>query len=73
MYGYYLMALLYFSLGTVAMALSSLITFDVLPAANSLRRLQVHFITLGVLTQALFGARPTLVASRHGKPKPHMQ
>ncbi len=73
MYGYYLMALLYFSLGIVAMAGSSLIRFDVLPAANGLRWLQVHFITLGVLTQVLFGALPALVASRAGKPKPRMQ
>lgn len=72
MYGYYLMALLYFSLGVVAMAGSSLIRFDVLPAANGLRWLQVHFITLGVLTQVVFGALPALVASRAGKPKPTM-
>ena len=73
MYGYYLMALLYFSLGVVDMAGSSLIKFDVLPAANGLRWLQVHFITLGVLTQVLFGALPELVASRSGKLKPRMQ
>jgi cytochrome c oxidase cbb3-type subunit I len=73
MYGYYLMALLYFSLGIVAMAGSSLIRFDVLPAANGLRWLQVHFITLGVLTQVLFGALPELVASSAEKPKPRMR
>jgi cytochrome c oxidase cbb3-type subunit I len=72
MYGYYLMTLLYFSLGVVAMAGSSLIRFDVLPAANGLRWLQVHFITLGVLTQVLFGALPPLVAARAGRPAPAM-
>jgi cytochrome c oxidase cbb3-type subunit I len=73
MYGYYLMALLYISLGVVAMAGSSLIRFDVLPAANGLRWLQVHFITLGVLTQVLFGALPPLVAARAGRPAPAVQ
>jgi cytochrome c oxidase cbb3-type subunit I len=73
MYGYYLMALLYFSLGVVAMLGSSLTRFNLLPATNGLRWLLVHFITLGVLTQVLFGALPALVAARAGKPQPRMQ
>ncbi len=73
MNGYYIMALLYFSLGVVAMAGSSLIRFNVLPAAGGVRWLLIHFITLGVLTQSLFGALPALVAARAGKPQPRMR
>ena len=70
MNGYYLMALLYFSLGVVAMAGSALARFDLLPAVNGLRWLQVHFITLGVLTQVLFGALPGWLP--HGRANPSL-
>jgi hypothetical protein len=50
------MALLYFSKRVGAMAGSTLVQFDLVPAANGLRWLQVRFMTLGVLPQVLFGA-----------------
>ncbi len=50
------------------------VSFDLLPAFPGLRWLRVHLITLGIVTQSLFGLMPGLVAARHGlqKPKPRL-
>src|SRR5512133_2097109 len=45
---------------------SALTSFQILPWFNGLRWLRVHLITLGALTEALFGILPVLVAKRAG-------
>ncbi|HSJ57622.1 MAG TPA: hypothetical protein VLC95_10600 [Anaerolineae bacterium] len=67
---YLLMSLFYFSLAVVATAGSALVSADLLATAGSLRWLRVHFITLGMLTQAAMGVLPGLVADRAGQPRP---
>jgi hypothetical protein len=40
---------------------------------SGLRWLRVHLITLGALTEIIFGLLPTLVASRTGQPRPKLR
>ncbi len=61
---YFLMTVLYLFVAVLAALDASLISFELLPWFNGVRWLRVHFITLGMLTQALFGALPMLVATR---------
>jgi hypothetical protein len=70
MNAYYLMSILYLSLAVAATFGSALISADLLPYFGGLRWLRVHFITLGTLTQLLFGALPALVAARAGRRQP---
>jgi len=67
---YFLMTLLYVSLAVLAALDSSLSSFSVLPWFNGLRWLRVHLITLGTLTEIIFGLIPVLAAARAGRPKP---
>jgi hypothetical protein len=46
------------------------VSFDLIAAFPGLRWVRVHLITLGIVTQSLFGLLPGLVAARHGLPKP---
>ncbi|MGE5140576.1 MAG: hypothetical protein ACM3JD_14005, partial [Rudaea sp.] len=70
---YLLMSLFYLSLAVAATVGSSLVTFDLLPAASALRWLRVHFITLGTVTQMLFGVLPVLAAAKAGRPRPSVR
>lgn len=67
---YFLMMLLYLFTAIVAAFGASLISLDWLPWFNGVRWLRVHFITLGMLTEVLFGTLPVLVASRRKLPRP---
>lgn len=67
---YFLMMLLYLLVAVLAALDASLISLDLLPWFNGVRWLRVHFITLGMLTQVLFGALPVLVATRRQLPRP---
>ncbi|MEZ4869081.1 MAG: hypothetical protein R3C14_47610 [Caldilineaceae bacterium] len=67
---YFLMMLLYLSVAVLAALDVSLINLNLLPWFNGVRWLRIHFITLGMLTQVLFGALPMLVAARHKLPRP---
>ncbi len=67
---YFLMTVLYISLAVLAAFDSSLTSFSLLPWFNGLRWLRVHLITLGTLTEVIFGLLPLLVAARAGHPKP---
>ena len=67
---YLLMTLLYLSMAILMAFDASLINFNLLPWFNGVRWLRVHFITLGMLTEVLFGALPVLVASRRNIPRP---
>lgn len=70
---YFLMVLLYFSLAVLMAIDSALAGLQILPGFNGLRWLRVHFITLGALTEALFGLLPVLVSARARLPRPEMR
>lgn len=67
---YILMTLLYLFVAVLAALDASLTSFNLLPWFNGLRWLRVHFITLGMVTEAIFGALPIVFAMRRGQPQP---
>lgn len=67
---YFLMLLLYLFVAVLAALDASLISLNLLPWFNGVRWLRIHFITLGMLTQVIFGALPVLVATRRQLPQP---
>jgi cytochrome c oxidase cbb3-type subunit I len=70
---YLLIAFLYILLALLTALDAAFTSFTLLPWFNGLRWLRVHFITLGVLTQALFGLLPGLVAIRTNQPRPQFR
>lgn len=72
-YPYLLMAILYFSLAVLVALDASLTSFTLIPFVSGLRWLRVHLITLGTLTEVVFGVLPGLVALRAGQPRPAMR
>lgn len=67
---YLLMAFLYLLVAVFAALDAALTSYDLMPWFNGLRWLRVHFVTLGVLTQIMFGILPGLVALRAGRARP---
>lgn len=67
---YFWMAVLYISLALLGALDASMASFQLLPWFNGLRWLRVHLITLGSLTEVIFGLLPVLVAIRAGRPVP---
>ena len=67
---YFFMAFLYLLIAVLAALDAALTSFTLLPWFNGLRWLRVHFITLGVLVQVIFGLLPGLVSIRAGRPRP---
>lgn len=67
---YFLMTVLYFFVAVLAAFDASLLNFSLLPWFNGVRWLRIHMITLGMLTEVLFGALPILLAARRKLPKP---
>ena len=63
---YLLMAAFYLVVAIVAVLDATLTSFNLIPWFTGLPWLRVHFITLGVLTEAAFGVLPAFVASRRG-------
>ena len=59
---YVLMMLVYLTLAALMALDASLTSLSLVPFFSGLRWLRVHFITLGMLTQIIFGALPGLVA-----------
>ena len=70
---YLIMTVLYLSLTALGALDASLVSFDLLPFLRGLRWLRIHLITLGVLTQVIFGMTPNLVAIRTNQPKPRFR
>lgn len=67
----YLATSLMFLLVAILAAIDASLThMELLPWFNGLRWLRVHFVTLGVVTEALFGFMPLLAARRAGLPRP---
>lgn len=67
---YVLMLLLYLLVAVLAALDASLVSLNLLPVFPGIRWLRIHFITLGMLTQILFGALPVLAAARQRLPNP---
>lgn len=67
---YLLMSALFVSMAVLGAVDNALGQFSIIPAYNGIRWLRIHFITLGAVTEALFGLVPTLVAARKGKEAP---
>lgn len=70
---YVLMALLYFLVAVLAALDVSLAGFSLAPWVQGIRWLRIHFITLGMMAQVLFGALPVLVAARMQLPRPKVR
>ncbi len=70
---YFLMALLFAFLALLTAADASLTSGQILVWFNGLRWLRVHLITLGVLTEVLFGALPMIVAAHTQQPRPKIR
>ncbi len=66
---YLITSALFLLLAALAALDSALTSFQVLPWFNSLRWLRVHLITLGALSEAIFGVLPILAARRAGPPQ----
>lgn len=69
---YFLMTGLYLLLTALVTLDSSLASLGWMPALAGLKWMRVHFITLGVLTQLVFGLVPMLTAKGLNLPKPKM-
>lgn len=67
---YMLTGLLFLFVGFLVALDASLTHVELLPWFNGLRWLRVHIVTLGVVTESLFGVLPLLVAMRAGRRKP---
>lgn len=67
---YLLMSAVYLLLAVLMAADAALANFGLVPWFNGIRWLRIHVITLGAVSQALFGLLPALVAARHGAPRP---
>lgn len=70
---YFLVVFLYIALAVLGALDSSLIQFDLLPFFAGLRWMRVHFITLGALTEFIFGILPMLVAALAVLPRPKIR
>lgn len=67
---YVLMLVLYLFVAVLAAFDASLVSLELLPWFSGIRWLRIHFITLGMMTQLIFGALPLLVATRRKLPRP---
>lgn len=70
---YFLMSALFVVMAIIAAIDSSLASVNLLPWFNGLRWVRVHLITLGAMTEALFGALPLLAAIRLNQPRPRFR
>ncbi len=70
---YFLMSALFVVLAILAAVDSSLASLNLLPWFNGLRWVRVHLITLGAMTEALFGILPLLAAIRFNLPWPRFR
>ena len=70
---YLLTALLYIFVALLAAADASLFSLHLASSFYALRWVRIHFITLGLIAQAVFGLLPMLFASLSKKPRPAMR
>lgn len=72
-YPYFLMSLLYLSLVALAALASILTGLEIIPLFGSLKWLRVHLVTLGALSEIIFGLAPALVAAARQLPRPKIR
>ena len=70
---YLLTTLLFTFVALLSAADASLVSINLVSAFPALRWVRVHFITLGILSQVIFGLLPLLVASLSKKSRPSMR
>ena len=70
---YLLTTLLYTFVAVLAAADASLVSFNLVNMFPALRWVRVHFITLGIFSQVIFGLLPLLIASLSKKERPSMR
>lgn len=70
---YLLTTLLFTFVALLAAADASFVSLNLVSAFPALRWVRVHFITLGILSQVIFGLLPLLTASLSKKPRPAMR
>ena len=70
---YLLTTLMITFVALLAAADASLVSVNLVSAFPALRWVRAHFITLGILSQVVFGLLPILVASLSKKPRPTMR
>ena len=70
---FFIMTMLYFTLALLGALDSSLINLNVLAGFAGQPWLRIHFITLGALSEFIFGLLPLLVAARSRQPRPHVR
>jgi len=70
---YLLTTLLFTFVAVLAAADASLVSLNIFSAFPALHWVRVHFVTLGILSQVIFGLLPVLVASLSKKPRPAMR
>jgi hypothetical protein len=70
---YLITTLLYAFVALLIAADASLVSVNLIGAFPALRWVRVHFITLGIVSQVVFGLLPLLVASLSKKPRPSMR
>ncbi|MFZ5883831.1 MAG: hypothetical protein ACOYYI_08650 [Chloroflexota bacterium] len=70
---YLLTTLLYAFVALLAAADASLVSVNLVSVFPALRWVRVHFITLGILSQVIFGLLPLLIASLSKKEHPAMR
>ena len=70
---YLIMTFLYFVVAIVAALAASFSMWNILSWINGTVWLRVHFITLGILTQLVFGAMPILTTKAHSLPRPKIR
>jgi len=70
---YLLTTLVFAFVALLAAADASLVSLNLVGMFPSLRWVRVHFITLGIISQVIFGLLPLLVASLSKRPRPAMR
>lgn len=70
---YLLMTALFTSLTLLAAAASAFASLGIMPAFSGLPWLRVHFVSIGMLLEVLFGVLPRIAAERNGQPQPAMR
>lgn len=70
---YLLTTLLFMFVALLSAASAALVSANFIESFLSLIWVRVHFITLGVLSQVIFGLLPSLVATLSNKPRPAMR
>jgi len=70
---YLLTTLLYASVALLVAADAALVSLGLVSPFTALRWVRVHFITLGIISQVIFGMLPALVAFLSQRPRPPMR